>query len=65
MKRNVTIKANGGDVCLEVAVRIEAHNLTRDEVQACVESAASAVMEQIPSMKFIHTPLARVRVNGI
>ena len=42
MKRNATIKANGGDVCLEVDVRIEAHNLTRDQVQACIESAASA-----------------------
>lgn len=66
MKRNFTIKANGGDVCAVINVRIKTTSwLTRDEVQNVVENLASELMRPIPGVRHLNTPLSCIRVSGV
>lgn len=63
--RKRTIVADDGliDVRIEIKVGVRERRLTRDEHDDLIENAASKVMALLPDLRYLHTPLSKVKVT--
>lgn len=64
MKRTKTILAIDDDTRVEITIKVNARPmLTRDEVSSLTEGLASAIMAQLPNVRYLHIPLSKIRVR--
>jgi hypothetical protein len=48
-------------VAIDITVGVRDRNLTLDEHNALIESAASEIMQIVPGMPYINVPLSKVK----
>ena len=65
MKRVMTVKANGGDVCTSVRIEVKSQNqaLTEYEIETAVASIGDEVMRAVAAARYVGTPLTSQRVT--
>lgn len=64
-ERRLTAKSHSGLVVatIDVTVDVRERMLTRDEHDRIVEDLTSQVMAILPNIRYLHTPLSKVKVT--